>query len=148
MRKIDWEAPLSEDDLAWLRQAGFMSEEQIAIHQSQFGEEVAEPEVPADEVTKSALDPTARMGEPVPPGNGAAVLVDPTKADPQDIEDDDDYDTWKVSDLEDEVAARDGLPDSGDVEIVGTGQNGKVLKADLIKGLRLWDTENPGALKD
>jgi len=51
---------------------------------------------------------------------------------------DDDYDDWKVAELEAEVAEREPA-----VELTGTGKDGKVLKLDLIAGLRAWDRANP-----
>ena len=151
MRKIDWTKALSDKDIAWLRQAGFMREEQITAHQAQFDAEVPEDEVPGDELTKSAMDPQARVAQPVEgTGAGSPVLVVPEDADApeDDSEEADDYDRWKVAELENEVKARDDLPDTTNVSVEGTGADGKVLKADLIKGLRLWDQENPDALKD
>jgi hypothetical protein len=148
MRKIDWEGPLSDEDVVWLHTTGQPGiEERIERHQAQFGADVPEIEVPADELSKSALDPTARSGELVESAGGPK-LVDPTKADAPDDEDDsDDYDTWNKADLESEVEARNGLDNrKTDVEVVGTGKDGAVLKADMIKGLRLWDLENPGVL--
>lgn len=155
MRKIDWENPLSDEDVAWLRQAGFMSEERIAAHQAQFDKEVPEPEVPEDNLTKSAMDPAARVADPVPGmGDGAPVLVDPREQDnpgPEGTEDEDlvpdDYDQWKVSELENEVTARNEMPDTTMVTVEGTGKNNSVTKPDLIKGLRLWDQENPDAIQ-
>lgn len=147
MRKIDWEKPLSDEDIAWLRQAGFMSEERIAAHQAQFDKEVPEPETPEDDLTRSALDPQARVAEQVP-SDGAPVRVVPEQQDPAtgDGDEGDDYDQWKVSELEAEVTARNAMPDTTEVTVEGTGANGKVTKSDLVKGLRLWDNENPGVL--
>lgn len=152
MRKIDWEKPLSDEDVAWLRQAGFMSEERIAAHQAQFDAGVPEPETPDDEVTRSALDAQARMADRVPgTGDGAPVLVDPREDAGTDTDDEDmvqdDYDQWKVAELENEVTARNEMPDTTTVTVEGTGKNNSVTKADLIKGLRLWDQENPDAIQ-
>jgi hypothetical protein len=145
MRKINWDEKLSDEDVAWLRQAGSVrTEDQIAAHQARF-----EDEVPEDTVTQSALDPNARANTPADTGDGP-TLIDPTQADPQDGDgegDDYDYDDWKVSELDAEVTARNSLDNrKSDVEVVGTGANGKVTKPDLIKGLRLWDSENVGVL--
>lgn len=149
MRKIDWDKKLSQDDIAWLRQAGFMSEERIAAHQSQFDAEVPDPDVPDDEATRSALDAQARLANPVEgTGNGSPVLVDPTAGDASTSETGDDYDQWKVAELDAEVQARNEMTETSQVEVTGTGQNGNITKQDLIKGLRLWDRENPDALKD
>jgi hypothetical protein len=153
MRKIDWEKSLTEADVVWLRQAGFMSENQIARHQEQFGGEVPDAETPEDSLTKSALDPTARVADRVSsesapintspePGSIQAgdALDDDEEAEP------DDYDTWKVSELESEIPLRNEIPGTDPVEVVGTGKDGKVVKADLIKALRLWDQINPDGL--
>lgn len=147
MRRIDWEGPLSDEDVAWLRQAGFMSEARIAAHQAQFGEELAPGKGPEDTLTRDALDAEARVRSQVEgTGNGSPVLVTPDPI--EDEGEEDDYESWKVPELEDEVDNRNQLEGTGDVEVVGTGKDGKVLKVDLIKGLRLWDQENPGALRE
>jgi len=148
MRKIDWDKALSNEDIAWLRQAGIMSEEQIARHQEQHKAEVPEEDIPDDETTKDALS-AARVRERVVTGDGP-VEVDPTQSGPdaEEVVVEDDYDDWKVKELEDEVVARDGMADTTRVVVEPTGANGKVLKQDLIKALRVWDDENPGALKD
>jgi hypothetical protein len=150
MRKIDWDKKLSDEDVSWLRQAGFMSEDRIANHQAQFNAEVPEVEVPEDEATRSALDAEARLAARVEgTGAGSPVLVDPTAAE---IEDEDsgldDYDRWKKPELEAEVKARNEMPDTSEVTVIGTGRDGAILKEDLVKGLRLWDIDNPDALKD
>ena len=141
MRKINWEQKLSDEDIVWLRAAGHVSEEQIARHQEQFDAKVPDPETPVDETTQSALNPAARANTPAETGDGP-VQVDPTQADPQ-APVEDDYNNWSVPELKDEVAARNGIQDAGDVEVVGTGKNGAITKSDYIKGLRLWDAENP-----
>jgi hypothetical protein len=143
MRKINWDEKLSGEDIEWLRSAGHVSEEQIAAHQAQFDAEVPDAEVPEDETTLSALDPTSSAATPANTGDGVKK-VDPTLADPQDAIEDD-YEQWTVKELNDEVEARNAIPDTGEVTVEGTGSNGKVTKADLIKGLRLWDAENPTA---
>lgn len=148
MRSINWDGPLSEEDVVWLHTTGQPGmEERIARHQAQFDAEVPEVEVPSDELSKSALDPTARSGELVESAGGPK-LVDPTQADPvTDEDEEDDYDTWTKPDLEAEVSARNGLDNrKTDVTVVGTGKDGAVLKADMVKGLRLWDQENVGVL--
>jgi len=142
MRKINWEQKLSDEDIAWLRNAGFMSEEQLANHQAQFDAEVPDAETPEDTVTRSALDASSSASTPADTGDGPKQ-VDPTQADPQDAGPEDDYDSWSKADLEAEVGNRNAIPDTSDVEVVGTGANGNVTKADLIKGLRLWDADNP-----
>lgn len=145
MRKINWEDKLSDEDIAWLRTTGAPGmEERIVRHQEQFEAEVPEVEIPEDKVTRSALDPTAGADSLANQQNGP-LLVDPTK-ESSSADKEDDYDTWTKAELEEEVTARNSLSDTSDVEVVGTGKNGAVLVADLIKGLRLWDQENPGAL--
>lgn len=149
MRKIDWDAKLSDEDIAWVRQAGFMTEDQLERHQAQYDAEVPEVEIPEDQATRSALDPKANAATPTGQKNGP-LLVDPTKADPPESSGDDegdDYDSWKVPELEAEVTARNQLENTTTVEVTGTGRNGAVTKADLVKGLRLWDVENPQALQ-
>lgn len=148
MRKIDWDKALSPEDVAWLRQSGIMSEEQIERHQGQHKAEVPEIEIPEDEVTKDALS-AARVRDRVVTGDGP-LEVDPTGGSDAPTEDeiDDDYDSWKVGELNAEVTARNELPETSAVEVVGTGKDGAVTKPDLIKGLRLWDVENPDALKN
>lgn len=141
MRKINWDDKLSDEDIVWLRAAGFKTEDQIAAHQAQFDAQVPDAEVPDDEATQSALDPNSRANTPAGTGDGP-MQVDPTQADPPPSVEDD-YDTWNVADLKDEVDTRNSMPDTGQVEVSGTGKNGSVTKADLIKGLRLWDAENP-----
>lgn len=145
MRKIDWEKALSEDDIVWLRQTGMPGiEERIEKHQASFDAKVPEDESPGDQTTKSTLDPTARTGEQVIEGGGGPQFVDPTGGGVVE----DDYPQWKVAELEAEVKARNDLPDTTSVEVVGTGKDGAVTKPDLVKGLRLWDQMNPDALKD
>jgi hypothetical protein len=150
MRKIDWEKALSDEDIAFLRQSGIPDTEGIIErHQAKFDAPVVADEFEPDPVTKSALDPSAiAIGDPVEGiGGGSPKLIDPTQAEVE-VEDvdGDDYETWNKADLESEVDARNALENSGEVEVVGTGKDGAVLKADLIKGLRLWDQENPNAL--
>jgi hypothetical protein len=148
MRKIDWESALSDEDIAWLRTTGQPGmEERIQAHQAQYDVQVPEEEVPEDTVTRSALDPTARSSTPAVTGDGP-VLIDPREAGRVDDEIADDYDSWKKPELEAEVKARNEMADTSDVEVQGTGKDGAVLKEDLVKGLRLWDQENPDALSD
>lgn len=155
MRKIDFDKPFGEDDVAWLRQAGFLSEELIERHQARFDAGVPEIEIKPDTVTQSALDPSARgRGEPVP-GDSHPVNVTPEAPKAGDAVDDgdedaDDYDSWKIGELRDEVEARNEIAKNREgvtrVEPVGTGKDGAVVKADVIKALRVWDAENPGVL--
>lgn len=142
MRKINWEEKLSDTDIEWLRNAGHMSEEQIAAHQDQFDAKVPDAGTPDDPTTLSALDASSSASTPAETGDGPR-RVDPTQADPQDQGPLDDYDSWSKADLEAEVSNRNAIEGTSDVEVVGTGSNGNVTKADLIKGLRLWDAENP-----
>lgn len=149
MRKIDWDKALSDEDIAWLRQAGFMSEERIANHQAQFDTEVPGDETPEDPATKGALDASARVAQPVEGmGDGSPVRVVPEGEGPDDEADD--YETWKVADLDEEVEARNKISeDREDVSVVtvtGTGKDGAVRKVDLIEGLRAWDKKNPNVL--
>lgn len=149
MRQIDWDKKLSDDDIAWLRQAGSIrSEDQIVQHQAQFDAEVPDPEIPEDTLTQSVIDPNSRATVPAETGDGP-TLVDPTQEDPpgDDNDTDDDYDQWTVKELSDQISARNAIEGrSTDVEVTGTGKNGAVTKADYIKGLRLWDSENVGVL--
>lgn len=139
MRPINWDKALSDEDVAWLRSSGMYSvEERIRENQERFNKEYEKPESGDDEVTRSALDPSARTADP------ADNAVFPTE--PTDAPADDDYDSWKVAELEEEVKARNDLENTSEVVVEGTGQHGNVTKADLIKGLRQWDRENPNAL--
>jgi hypothetical protein len=148
MRKIDWEQALSPEDISWLRTTGQPGmEERIQAHQAQFDAEVPEEEIPEDTVTRSALDPSARSSTPAVTGDGP-LLIDPTAGAGDEDEISDDYDKWTAKELEDEVSARDNMENTSLVTVTGTGKDGKVLKADMVKGLRLWDQENPGALSD
>lgn len=155
MRKIDWESSLSDEDIAWLRQAGY-TEEFISRHQEQFGGDVPEIEQDEDTVTQSALDPQARMrGEPVPV-DSAPVNLSPEPGSRQagdaliEESETDDYDQWKVNELNDEVQARNDIAAEREgvteVTVEGTGKDGAVRKPDLVKALRVWDQQNPGVL--
>lgn len=156
MRQIDWEHPLSEEDINWLRQSGIPgTEERLAKHQEQFGAEIPDAEVPEDTVTQSALDPGARMRGEFVGAESAPVNVSPEvgvqAGDAIETEDEgDDYDSWKVGELREEAIARNKIAETEDdvtlVEITGTGKDGAVTKADVIKALRIWDDENPGVL--
>jgi hypothetical protein len=144
MRPIDWNGPLSEEDVAFLRQMGVVGmEERIQGHQARFSADVPSTETPADTVTTSALDVTGGAATPANTGDGPK-RIDPTQEDPPQV--DDDYDSWKVAELETEVTARNEMPDTSQVTVVGSGKDGKVLKSDLIDGLRAWDRENPDAI--
>ena len=145
MRKLNWDEKLSDEDIVWLRNAGHVSEEQIAAHQAQFDAEVPDPEVPEDLVTRSALDPTARAHTPAETGDGP-VQVDPTQADPQD-ETEDDYDEWSAADLKNEVSARNAIEGTSEVEVVGTGKNGALTKSSYVKAsaLGLRGPGDPGS---
>lgn len=154
MRQIDWSKKLSPEDVQWVRASGMYDvERMLAENAEKFGTEV--PESPADEATRSAMDAAARSGEPMP--GGVVTKVDPSQSgdteEPpvEDIEGDD-YETWTKDDLSNEVDARNALAAKeqsvSEVTVEGTGKDGAVLKADLVKGLRLWDQENPDALSD
>lgn len=153
MRKIDWEKALSAEDIAFLRQAGIPGMmERVEAHQAQFDAKVPEVETLDDPATRSALDAQGRVADPVE-GVGVVTLIDPLDSGdaPDDDEDDEDlpdYDKWPVKELTDEVDARNAMENTTNVEVVGTGKDGAVRKPDLVKGLRLWDQENPDALKD
>lgn len=138
MRPINWDKPLSEEDVAWLRSSGMYGvEERIRANREQFDKQYSEPESADDELTRSALDPTARTADAA---DNAVFPTDPTD------HPEDDYDQWKVAELEAEVKARDDMENTSNVLVEGTGQHGNVTKPDLIKGLRQWDRENPNAL--
>jgi hypothetical protein len=126
MRKIDWTEPLSNEDIAFLRQVGVQGmEERIQAHQAYHGAEVP-PDLSGDE-----------------------LLIAQQQASTPEPEDDtfeDDYDSWKVAELEAEVTNRDAIEGTSNVLVNGTGKDGKVLKSDLVYGLRAWDRENPNAL--
>lgn len=147
MRQINWDEPLSDEDVAFLRQMGVVGmEERIQGHQAKHGVDVPEEEIRPDGVTVSALDPEARASTPVETGDGPK-LVDPTQQDPSpDVETVDDYDSWKIGELEADVKARNEMDGYDEVAVTGTGANGKVLKSDLIAGLRDWDRKYPDAL--
>jgi hypothetical protein len=157
MRQIDWDKKLSDEDIAWIRQAALpLGEERIKANADQFGTEVPDPEVPDDEATRVVVGPDAQTEIPkIDPQTGAPRLVDPADNSGDELEEDeeaDDYDSWSKADLETEVAARNDIAakkeNVSEVTVTGTGKDGNVLKDDLIKGLRLWDQENPTALDD
>jgi hypothetical protein len=50
----------------------------------------------------------------------------------------DDYDTWTVPQLKEEVESRKPHPN-----VTGTGAGGKPIAADYIRALRSWDVEHP-----
>lgn len=147
MRKLNFEDKLSEEDIAWIRQAGWPNGEDLIIENAErFGTKIPEPET-GENPLRGVVGEEAvgNPPQPIDPASGAVRLVDPT-AQQELIEDD--YDQWKLPELEAEVKARNEMPDTTDVTIQATGSGGKILKADIVKGLRLWDQENPDALKD
>lgn len=155
MRKIDWEKPLSEQDIAWLRQTGIPGiEERIERHQNETGGEVPEVNQTEDTGTRSAFDPTSTRTQVVSDGASAPINVTPSPEDVRtDTEDEgDDYESWKVAELKEEVAARNKLSDEREdvtpISIEGTGKEGAITKQDVIKALRVWDDENPGVLDE
>lgn len=126
-----WDGPMSEDDKTWLKT--WDQFDLIRANEEEFSGGATTEDPEADNpALKSALDPNATQ---------RAALPDPETPDEDDA---DDYDEWTVAELEAEVAKRNNDPENTDtpVEVVGTGSKGKVLKEDLIKGLRLWDSEN------
>jgi hypothetical protein len=153
MRKIPWEgdAALSDEDIRFIVQAGVPGWiERATVHQASFGVDMPDLSGGEDLATKYADDPTARRGEPVQ-SPGAPQLIDPTNPDAEEMPpaedvEGDDYDEWNKADLEKEVTGRNQMPNTTEVTVVGTGKDGAVLKVDLVKGLRLWDEENPDAL--
>lgn len=150
MRKIDHGKLYSEKDVWFIRQAGFPNgEDMIRMNAEEFGGTVTEPETPSDQLTKPVLGTEAGVvitPEGVDSATSAARLVVPVEPQPDVELPPDDYEQWKVDELDEEVTARNNLENTTNVEVVGSGKDGKVLKADLVKGLRLWDQENPKAL--
>lgn len=133
MRKIDWDGPLSREDLAFLSQAGIPGmEDRVRAHQAKFEDAESFPAPPSDTATQHV---------------GGVVTLDPVVEETPDTLEDD-YDDWSKADLETEIHARNAIQGSADVEVIGTGANGNVTKADMVKGLRVWDQMNPGALED
>lgn len=134
MRKIDWDKALSEEDKAWARQAGLpMVEERIAANEDQFGQERSVDAAASDPNTKSVLDPsqTAFMPPDQAPPNGApAEAVQSSLVDTDGVDYDDDYDDWKVAELKDEIAERNGQEDAG-INVASDAR-----KPDLIAALR------------
>lgn len=127
-----WDGPMSDNDKTWLKT--WDQFDLIRQNEEEFsgGATTKDPES-NDPALKSALDPNATQ---------RAVDLNPETPDEDDEADD--YDDWTVAELETEVAKRNNDPENTDtpVEVVGTGSKGKVLKEDLIKGLRVWDQEN------
>lgn len=126
MRKIDWNSPLTGDDKAWLRTTGILDVERlIEANAVEFDEEYHFPGTEPVGVIKSAV-----ATEPDQGGGNADFSED-------------DYDDWKVAELSAEIDNRNKVDGAKSVEVVGTGKDGKITKPDLIKALRLWDSENP-----
>lgn len=158
MRKMDHTKAYSPEDIAFLRQMGVpYAEDWIRQNAETHGYDPDQPNTPDDTLTKPVIGPEGAVGNGAPvidPATGAPRLVDPTNPEAtigsaeSESNMDDDYDRWKMPELQADVAARNEMPDTTQVEVIGTGQNGTVLKADLIAGLRKWDRENPDALKD
>jgi hypothetical protein len=145
MRQIDWDAELSADDKAWVRQAGLLrAEERIAENEARFGagRSIDDVKVPPDP-SRSAMDPTATASDgPVPTANATPENPADEGADDEDAKDDgDDYDRWTVEELNDEMNDRNTDPErtKDAIAVTGTGRNGKVLKADVIAALRADD---------
>lgn len=139
MRKINWDGPLSREDLAFLSQAGIPGmDEKVRMHQAQFEGAESFPAPPSDSATQVI---------------GGVVVADPVVEETSDVEEtpdapDDDYDDWTKGDLETEIHARNQIEGAENVEVIGTGANGNVKREDMIKALRVWDQTNPGALED
>lgn len=148
MRKIDWEGLVSEEDADWYRTTGAPgAEDRIRQNRETYGQDYTPPEVPENPAIQSADDPNARAkGTPVD-SPGGPQLIDPREQGKVEEVEEDDYDTWSKTDLEKEVDARTKLAEQREdvtpVTVVGTGSGGNITKADLIKGLRVWDQENP-----
>lgn len=145
MRKIDWDKKLTDEDITWLRQSGLVrvngleTEDAIRQNAENHGGQVDDPEIPEDTTTRSALDPTGRtsLGVVATGETPKDPVADPSAAD-------DDYDQRTVHELADEVKTRNSAAEAEGtpkVEVIGTGTDGKVRKADLVKGLRLHDQE-------
>lgn len=158
MRKIDHTKAYTPEDIEFLRMAGApYMEDWIAQNAKTHKYDVPDGKT-TDNGTPLEVKPVVgedAAGEPVvtlDPNTGAPRLVDPTGGVvPEDQADEYDYgyDQWKVAELDSEVQARNKLEDrKTDVVVVGTGKDGNVTKADLIKALRLWDAENVGVLSD
>jgi hypothetical protein len=152
MRKIDWDKKLSTEDITWLQASGMYDvDRRIAENAEKYGSEV--PETDTTDPTRSALTDGGPAGTPIETGSGPRQ-IDPTNSgsdsDAGGDDEDDDYDEWPKADLEKEVEARNKIAaereDVSEVTVTGTGSNGNVVKDDLVRGLRLWDQENPNAL--
>ena len=147
MRKIDWNQELSDEDKVWLRNSGIVGvEDRIKANEEEFSGEYQEPEVPADPVTRSALDPEATQGRrpSEAPPSGAPSDVQGVGAPADSV--DDNYDSWKVNELSDEVNNRNDDETNPDkIEVTGTGSGGAVRKQDYINALREWDRAHPDA---
>lgn len=116
-----WDGPMSEDDKTWLRT--WDQHALIQANEEEFLGEVHEEVMDRpDPTVKSALDPTADQ---------RAV----TEVLPDDEDDEDDYDDWKVAELQAEA-------DKRELEVTGSGKDGKVLKADLVAALREDDASD------
>jgi hypothetical protein len=121
LRKPDtWDRELNDDEKQWLRDRD--QHALIATNAEEYGGEVPEElptEPTASPQTKSALDPHATgtvTPEVLPVPEGGPV---------------DDYDEWKVKELQAEA-------DKRGVDYAPTDR-----KADLIRSLRAWDAEHP-----
>lgn len=124
MRRIDWDAPLSEEDLAWLAQAGIPgTAERIERNQRQF--EVEEDEIDDDE-DDEVIDEDADTDESE--DDAEPVTEDGTN-------EEDDYETWTRADLITEASTR--------TPAVDVKPNAK--KMDVVRSLRTWDAAHPSA---
>lgn len=87
MRTIDWDAPLSEDDIAWASQRDM--QDKIQANRDRFSKEVGAEDANDDSKILDAGD------DDTP----AATEVE------------DDYDSWKVAELREEAGKRDPVVD-------------------------------------
>lgn len=146
MRNIDWSKKISPEDIAWLRQSGIpyvgpmRTEDAIQDNAKRFKFTAPEEEIQADTVTRSVLDPSGRASEGVV---ATSETIDRSPAESGNGESEgDEYDQMSVTDLVSVVRDRNQKAETNGtphVEVVGTGTEGKVRKADLVKGLRLHD---------
>ena len=124
MREINWDAPLSEDDKAWLRQRDRHAEIEANEDRFSSGRDFKandEDQAKIDE-QKAKIDGSSSSGD----------ATAPSELPP------DDYDSWKVAELREEAGNRDPKIDL----------TGVTVKADIIAALRTWDAANPELIKD
>lgn len=117
---------LSDQDKEWLRARG--QGNRIP------GETKSDPngsvELSSTATAEEVLAATPNTGTATRPAN---VVVNP--ANPEGYTEDD-YTSWKVPDLEQEVKDRnEDREEANQINVVGTGKDDKVLKADLVAAL-------------